>query len=343
MEERRRLAEAVKRGNTQDAIDLIETSIDGSGLAWDAVKEAIFTERLDIFDAVLPFLVSVNSAYPLVYAARKGMAHAVAKLIPLCNPLDEESLALSEAARLGHTEVVRLLLPVSDPLADESAALLGAARAGHTEIVTMLIPVSDPKDRESGALVAAASRGHVKVIKALLPVSSSIICATKVVPSVCDNGFTSIVRRLLKAKLPDPSETYTSGLNAAAAKGHVEIVELLLPAVERAGRPRRFGHTAIVGAAGAGHERVVERLAALVDKEACTHALVAALEAGHAQCAAELTRHADLDRAGQWVKGAGARTMLGALMAKLKADVEREAIAVSTPTVVKGDLPLTRL
>lgn len=235
------------------------------------------------------------------------------------------------------------MVPVSDPLADESAALLGAARAGHTEIVTMLIPVSDPKDRESGALVAAASRGHVNVIRALLPVSSSIICATKVFPSVCYNGFTSIVRRSLKAKLPDPSETYTSGLNAAAAKGHAEIIELLLPASERADRPRRFGHKAVVDAAGAGHERVVERLVAFVDKEACTHALVAASEAGHARCAAELGGHADLDRAGQWVKSAGARTMLGALMAKLKADVEREEIAESAPTVVKGNLPLTRL
>ncbi|MEG2578923.1 MAG: hypothetical protein RSA54_14460 [Glutamicibacter sp.] len=70
MEEHRWLAETVKLGNTQDTRDLIGTSMDGPGIAWDALREAIYTERLDIFDALLPILVSVNSARPLVNDAR---------------------------------------------------------------------------------------------------------------------------------------------------------------------------------------------------------------------------------------------------------------------------------
>jgi hypothetical protein len=192
-------------------------------------------------------------------------------------------------------------------------------------------------------LVVAASRGHVEAIKALLPVSSSIVCATKVFPSVCDNGFTSIVRRLLKAKLPDPSETYTSGLNAAAAKGHYEMVELLLPAIDRVGRPRRFGRTALMDAARAGHERVVDRLVAFVDQEACTQALVAALEAGHRRCALELSNHADLETAAHWVRSPVAKTVLRAITEKRKAEAEREAMGRSTPTLSDRHHPVTRL
>jgi len=75
----------------------------------------------------------------------------------------------------------------------------------------------------------------------------------------------------------------------------------------------------------------------------CTHALAAALEAGHPQCVAVLAAHADLLSVKQRVRATEAGAMLEVIIAKPNADVERDEIAESTPTMLERNLPLTRL
>ena len=64
-----------------------------------------------------------------------------------------------------------LLIPVSNPLDNNSAALRWAAEGGHIECVKLLLPVSNPKDLDSQALQTAVIHGHTECIKLLLPVS----------------------------------------------------------------------------------------------------------------------------------------------------------------------------
>lgn len=162
------------------------------------------------------------------------------QLIPLSYPAlaSEQSLVLANAARSGSVETVLALLPVTDPLADDSQALEEATKAGHVDVVRLLIPLSDPKARQSSALSAAARSRHAGVVKLLLPVSSSIICATQVFPTVAALGHIPVLKVLLRARLPDAGDTYTLGLDLAARNGHASVVDLLIPAIERAGRPR---------------------------------------------------------------------------------------------------------
>ena len=48
------------------------------------------------------------------------------------------------AAKRGRVSEVQRLIPISDPLLDESRALIAAASHGHVECVKLLIPVSYP-------------------------------------------------------------------------------------------------------------------------------------------------------------------------------------------------------
>lgn len=80
----------------------------------------------------------------LIIAAKRGRAHEVQRLIPISDPLLNESRALIAAASNGHVECVKLLIPVSNPKDRNSRALRLAVIAQDVECLDVLYPVSDP-------------------------------------------------------------------------------------------------------------------------------------------------------------------------------------------------------
>ncbi len=311
-----------------------------SEFAWEAVSYAISLDREHVIDSLLPKLVPKTTAYPLVYAAKRGMASVVQKLIPLFNPTPagEQSLVLANAAKSGSIETVLALLPVTDPLADDSKALEEAAKAGHAEVVRLLIPVSDPKARESSALSAAARGGHARIVKLLLPVSSSIICATQVFPAVAALGHIPVLKVLLKARLPDAGDTYTLGLDLAARNGHASVVDLLIPAIERAGRPRGCGSNAICEAAKAGHIDVVNRLISFVSRADCAAALADAFTKGKDAVFAALLPHADTVEAESHVCGIESKAAFRQELNRIAAEAQCIALDMDTPRAVSKEI-----
>lgn len=72
-------------------LSLIEMSNIPSEFAWEAVSYAISSEREHVIDSLLPKLVPRKTPYPLAFAAKRGMASVVQKLIPLSDPLPQAS------------------------------------------------------------------------------------------------------------------------------------------------------------------------------------------------------------------------------------------------------------
>lgn len=334
------LSTAVQTGDISMVLSLIEMSNMPSEFAWEAVSYAISSEREHVIDALFHKLVPRKTPYPLAFAAKRGMASVVQKLIPLSDPAPagEQSLVLANAARSGSVETVLALLPVTDPLADDSKALEEAAKAGHAEVVRLLIPVSDPKARESSALSAAARGGHARIVKLLLPVSSSIICATQVFPAVAALGHIPVLKVLLKARLPDPGDTYTLGLDLAARNGRASVVDLLIPEIERAGRPRRCGLNAICEAAEAGHIDVVKRLISFVSRADCTAAMVVAFTEGKDAVLAALVPHADAMEAESRIYSIKGKEAFRRELDRIAAEAQCSALNMDTPRAVSKEI-----
>lgn len=324
MKDWEKLDEAVKAGDVARVLKIVAASPISSRLAWNAVQAAVEANQEEIIDALLPSLLPTQSAFPLAVAASQAQVSILRKLIPLSNPGADDSLALSWAAGSGSVETVQALLPFSDPLAGDSNALATAAREGHAEIVALLIPLSDPKAKESRALWQAADNGRLKALKLLLPVSSAIVCATKILPDAAARGATDVIKAMLKAKLPDPGETYTDGLDAAAKNGHLDTVNVLIPAIIKAVAPHGFGNKAIYEAARAGHTRIVERLIGVVSQSACSHALAAAIEGGKQETAIALLDHADHAEAERALHPSDSKSRLAELIAERQAAQARK-------------------
>ncbi|HHA2592910.1 TPA: ankyrin repeat domain-containing protein [Stenotrophomonas maltophilia] len=334
------LRTAVQAGDISMVLSLIEMSNMPSEFAWEAVSHAISLDREHVIDSLLPKLVPKKTAYPLVYAAKRGMASVVQKLIPLSDPTPagEQSLVLANAAKSGSIETVLALLPVTDPLADDSEALEEAAKAGHADIVRLLIPLSDPKARQSSALSAAARSGHAGVVKLLLPVSSSIICATQVFPTVAALGHIPVLKVLLRARLPDAGDTYTLGLDLAARDGQASVVDLLIPAIERAGRPRGCGLNAICEAAKAGHIDVVKRLISFVSRTDCSVALSYAFTKGKEAVFVALLPHADAMEAESHIYGMESKAAFRRELDRIAAEAQCSALEMTTPRAISKDI-----
>lgn len=114
-----------------------------------------------------------------------------------------------------------------------------------------------------------------------------------ILPDAAARGATDVIKILLRAKLPDAGDTYATGLDAAATNGHLDTVNVLIPAIIKAGAPRGFGNKAIYESARAGHTRIVERLIGVVSQSACSHALAAAIPGDKQETAIALLDHAD--------------------------------------------------
>lgn len=274
---------------------LCEGQSDSDAAARYAIDVAITSGKESLVDLLVPLLSKSFAVYPLDVAAKAGSVRAVEQLMAFCSAEDDDALVL--AARHGHTECVKRLLKECNPLQSDSQALYEAARHGHADVVFQLVLFSDAKVQDSRALIAACREGHLEVVKHLLPFSSKIRCALHGFAAAAENNHAEVVELLIEAGLPDPEDTYSLGLNAAAAKGHEQLVRTLLWAIVKTGHaPRDFGREALLAAATIGHAAIVKSILEFAHKTAYPEAsLHAALGAGHDEAADILVPRFDLD------------------------------------------------
>jgi ankyrin repeat protein len=129
--------------------------------------------------------------------------------------------ALYAASEAGHTNMVKLLLDYDADIFGNSSGRSGnafqaAAEGGHEEIVKLLL--------ESGFDVNTRGRYYIDDSSSFYCYGSNALCAAS------EKGNTALVKLLLEhdALVSFSGGIYGNPLQAAAAKGHEEIVEMLL-------------------------------------------------------------------------------------------------------------------
>ncbi|MGQ5242591.1 ankyrin repeat domain-containing protein [Xanthomonas arboricola] len=292
---KRKIRQAVKQGSEAYVHSLCQAQGDIDAAARYAIDVAISSGKESLVDQMVSLLSKSFAVYPLDVAAKAGSVRAVEQLMAFCDAEDDEALVL--AAKHGHTECVKRLLKECNPLQHDSLALYEAALHGHADVVFQLVIFSDAKAQDSRALVAACREGHLEVVKHLLPFSSKIQCALHGFAAAAENNHAEVVEFLIEAGLPDPEDTFSLGLNAAAAKGHEQLVRTLLWAIVRTGHaPRDFGQEALLTAATNGNASIVKSVLEFANK-ACypEGGLFEALQYGHEEVADLLVRRVNLD------------------------------------------------
>ncbi|WP_017172609.1 ankyrin repeat domain-containing protein [Xanthomonas phaseoli] len=292
---KRKIRQAVKQGSETYVTSLCQAQSDSDAAARYAIEVAIKSGKESLIDQLVPLLSESFEVYPLDVAAKAGSARAVEQLMAFCDAEDDEALVL--AARHGHTECVKRLLKECNPLQSDSQALYEAALHGHAGVVFQLVIFSDAKAQDSRALIAACREGHLEAVKHLLPYSSKIQCAQHGLAAAAENNHVEVVEFLIEAGLPDPEDTFSLGLNAAASKGHATLVGRLLWAIVKTGHaPRDFGEKALFAAATKGDAGMVKSILEFAHKTAYPEAgLFAALQNGHDEVADVLVRRVNLD------------------------------------------------
>jgi ankyrin repeat protein len=129
--------------------------------------------------------------------------------------------ALYAASEAGHTNMVKLLLEYDadifgNRIGRSGNAFQEAAEGGHGEIVKLLL--------ESGFDVNTRGRYYIDDSSSFYCYGSNALCAAS------EKGNTALVKLLLEhdAFVNFPGGIYGNPLQAAAAKGHEEVVEILL-------------------------------------------------------------------------------------------------------------------
>ncbi|MDM7555209.1 ankyrin repeat domain-containing protein [Xanthomonas fragariae] len=292
---KRKIRQAVKQGSEAYVMSLCQAQSDSDAAARYAIEVAITSGKESLVDQLIPLLSESFEVYPLDVAAKAGSLRAVEQLMAFCDAEDDEALVL--AARHGHTECVKRLLKECSPLQHDSLALYEAARHGHADVVFQLVLYSDAKAQDSRALIAACREGHLEVVKHLLPFSSKIQCAQHGFAAAAENNHADVVEFLIEAGLPDPEDTYSLGLNVAAAKGHERLMRTLLGAIVTTHRaPRDFGEEALQSAARTGHVGIVKSILEFAHKTAYPElGLHTALRNGHDEVVDILVRRVNLD------------------------------------------------
>ncbi|MEA9771847.1 ankyrin repeat domain-containing protein [Xanthomonas campestris] len=316
---RKSIRQAVKRGSEVYVQSLCRAQDDADAAARYAVEVAIKSGREGLVDQLVPLLSKSFAVYPLDVAAKVGSVRAVEQLMAFCDAEDDEALVL--AARHGHTECVKHLLKKCSPLQGDSQALYEAARHGHADVVFQLVIFSDARAQDSRALIAACREGHLEAVKHLLPFSSKIQCALHGLAAAAENNHVEVVEFLIEAGLPDPEDTFSLGLNVAAAKGHEQLVRTLLWAIVRTGHaPRDFGQEAMLTAATNGNASIVKSILEFANK-ACypEGGLFAALQYGHEEVADLLVRRVNLDHVRELISDEVIEEKLDNLIAKVEA------------------------
>ncbi|MGH8580556.1 MAG: type II secretion system major pseudopilin GspG [Gammaproteobacteria bacterium] len=212
------------------------------------------------------------------------------------NSLYAVGTALHLATSKGHAEIVKLLIKagadvssIHEDLTGDSGgqytALTNAAEGGHAEVIKLLLEAGADANGTANntycltALGHALAGGHADIVDMLLAAEARIdygvsdygkpgFVHENCVPSAtfvaaAEGGFTSIVKRMLKAGAPPNTgagyKYATTALIAAAKNGHVDVVRLLLTAGADLDS-QDYDGTALGHALVDGHADVVEVL-----------------------------------------------------------------------------------
>lgn len=138
------------------------------------VREAIQFQQWDVID----FLHHRTNThiylmeYALEMAVRAQNEDAVKKILPICNPLHNNSEALYCAVQINCPILVKMLLPHSDANAGNCRALCAAVRADNRGLVNVLIAHCDPTLGESAALKETVVYNNQELFDLLCPVSN---------------------------------------------------------------------------------------------------------------------------------------------------------------------------
>lgn len=243
--------------------------------------------------------------------------------VDLREPGLADTTPLVEAIEKGHEEIVAMLLSAgADPNFGYCASPLGLACAkGALGIVDKLLRAgADPNGRDTDGdycLSSAVFSGSVPVVEAIIAAGASpdafhqarrlhergwpddrdrsgvirvLLDHWPAGPTLTDAaaaGNAATVGALLEAGAdPDYSPTAAYPLIAAAGRGHLEIVDMLIVAGASANMMDQAGRTPLMSAAAGGHLEVVRRLLRAVAKpkaknRAGLSAVVCAAEMGH--------------------------------------------------------------
>jgi ankyrin repeat protein len=219
----------------------------------------------------------------LDWAAQQGHRAVVEELLAhdpelLDLPGFKNRTALIAAAGKGEVELVRALLDRgADPakrMSNGSRALDWAAQQGHQTLVELLLArdaqlLELPGFRERTALIAAAGNGHAELTRSLLERGADprrwMDNGEGALHWACEAGHLAVVQVLLaqdRGLVDLPGKAERTALIAAAGRGHDEVVRVLL---ERGADPHKResdGTRALDWAAQEGHQAVVELLLA---------------------------------------------------------------------------------
>ncbi|EFO64707.1 Kinase, NEK [Giardia lamblia P15] len=253
----------------------------------------------------------------LMLAARKGNKD----IIELLDPIDENGVtALMRAAGRGDTKTTELLIPAQRGMKDKDGntafvyalsnkhidtamllqgyethswtPLMCAALAGDIEAVKMHLSDKNKKNSEGDtALIIAARAGYKSIVELLDPTDKDGVTALM---RAADRNDLATARALAPLQVGQRASGDVminnriiykgTALMRAAARGHAEIVELLL---EKEGGMTNDGWTALMSAAAHGHPDCVELL---LEKEGGMKrsdgwtALMSAAQEGHPDC-----------------------------------------------------------
>lgn len=161
----------------------------------------------------------------LVAAAKCGQLECVRYLVEHTQASNNDSRALRRAAQHGQLKVVQFLLPLSDPTAHNSEAVVKAAWEGHLDCVAYLIAHSDIEAQDNDALYGASGRGHGGIVKMLLHYTRDF--DGRCLMRAAANGHMDCVQLLLPHS--DPQANNSRALAEAFLSSEWAIFDLLYP------------------------------------------------------------------------------------------------------------------
>ena len=173
-----------------------------------------------------------------------------------------------EACQTGQIPVIEYLLPLCDPKENESMALFWAVMGNSDqafETVRLLIPMSNPKAKQSRALNCAASKKRYDILELLLPHSD--ISDGVALLLACEAGCLRSVKRLCECV--DPKIHDSHPLRKAVAAGHVDIVKFLLPLSDLKAK----NSLALVLASQKNHQNIFDLLYPVSDPKAALESM----------------------------------------------------------------------